>query len=458
MERRTTTTGTPSSPSRTAGLVDAKMSLSLWLRTGRANKGLSLEAVAKITKIQPRILERLEAGKLEGLPAEVFVRGFVRSFARCVGLDEAEALERYTAAAGQPTAPTAAARALVESMSELAPVTATRSPRVLRRDPLHADADTEALDPTFAAGSLQDLPKAETVVEMLLPETGTLIADATPAVEPVVAVEVATAVEAPSTVEAAPTVDPVLVTVADIGAASPGALTNAEPLEAAKPSKKKRGGKGKNKRKAIATGTPSEPTPVVAADVAAAIEITPVGIVPDDQAAAPESIELAEGSTAMATPVGFDTADDTTTVASVTASDAVETTEAIDASIASTETWSPRMPTVVTPSVPWRRPFASATGTSAIVPTLVIDDADPESAERELEDRAASKEPARRSFLPPILLDREDRSARQGGLTLAVIILLIAATLTLSYLMRRPSSTGDGVTQIEAAHDIVASR
>ncbi|MBL0213527.1 MAG: helix-turn-helix domain-containing protein [Myxococcales bacterium] len=178
MERRTINTGTPAptSPSRTVGLVDAKMSLSLWLRTGRANKGLSLEAVAKITKIQPRILERLEAGKLDGLPAEVFVRGFVRSFARCVGLDEAEALERYTAAAGQPTAPTAAARALVESMSELAPITATRSPRVLRRDPAESAAASDG-EPTFAAGSLQDLPKAETVVEMLLPETGTLVAE-----------------------------------------------------------------------------------------------------------------------------------------------------------------------------------------------------------------------------------------------------------------------------------------
>ena len=78
-------------------------------------------------------------------------------------------------------------------------------------------------------------------------------------------------------------------------------------------------------------------------------------------------------------------------------------------------------------------------------PSLVIDDADPESAERVLEARAETLAP-RRSLLPPILLDREDRSARQGGLTLAVILLLIAATLTLSYLMRRPSSSGDGMT------------
>ncbi len=44
---------------------------------------------------------------------------------------------------------------------------------------------------------------------------------------------------------------------------------------------------------------------------------------------------------------------------------------------------------------------------------------------------------------------RVHRSARQGGLTLAVIILLIAATLTLSYLMRRPSASGDGVTLLD---------
>ena len=49
---------------------------------------------------------------------------------------------------------------------------------------------------------------------------------------------------------------------------------------------------------------------------------------------------------------------------------------------------------------------------------------------------------------------REDRSARQGGLTLAVILLLIAATLTLSYLMRRPSASGDGMTGRETPASI----
>ena len=79
-------------------------------------------------------------------------------------------------------------------------------------------------------------------------------------------------------------------------------------------------------------------------------------------------------------------------------------------------------------------------------PSLVIDDDHPEDAERTREERARAKDGGWRSFLPPALLDQE-RGSRQGGLTLAVIILLIVATLTLSYLMRRPSSTGEGITR-----------
>jgi len=105
------------------------------------------------------------------------------------------------------------------------------------------------------------------------------------------------------------------------------------------------------------------------------------------------------------------------------------------------------MPTIVcTP--PWHRPKIAP-----VVPSLVIDDADPERAEREQAARNADKD-HRVSFLPPILLDREDRSSRQGGLTLAVIILLIAATITLSYLMRRPSAPGDGVTLTETPAEL----
>jgi hypothetical protein len=111
--------------------------------------------------------------------------------------------------------------------------------------------------------------------------------------------------------------------------------------------------------------------------------------------------------------------------------------------------WQPTMPPPTTTSAPWKRPTYKTSAYT--VPSLVIDDSDPDMADRERDDREAAAKPGphRVSFLPPILLDREDKSSRQGGLTLAVILLLIAATLTLSYLMRRPSVSGDGVTRID---------
>src|SRR5215468_10443392 len=149
MERRPE----PSDSPRSETVVDARTSLALWLRAGRAHRGMSLDDVARVTKIQLRILERLETGKLDGLPADVFVRGFVRSFARCVGLDEGEALRRYAACAlgSQDLTPTV--RALVEAMADLAPGSASAARATPRR--MHA---VEVID---LAGPVMLTPPAE---------------------------------------------------------------------------------------------------------------------------------------------------------------------------------------------------------------------------------------------------------------------------------------------------------
>lgn len=419
MERQSERNITSSSPTRSGTVVDAKMTLALWLRAGRSQRGMTIEAVAKVTKIQPRILERLETGKLDGLPADVFVRGFVRSYARCVGLDEDEALKRYSMASGQPQPPSATARAFVESMSELAPNTAYRAtPRIVGSEPIA---------PMFPAGSAQDLPAA---------------VEPPAAIEPAAEIVVASPAPAPMSfdivVEDAPVAAEIVTAPAEIVDAVASAAHDV--VADATPGKKKRGrrgGKGRNKSASIALGTPSSPMPIVAAPVeiaAAAVEVV---------ASAPVAVIASEAATI------------TSEAAAIASEPSVsESAEIAPEPIAPGETWSPRMPVVVAPSVPWRRPHTRAFAAPApVAPSLVIDDADPDSAERELEDRAASKErrTVGRSFLPPILLDREDRGARQGGLTLAVIILLIAATLTLSYLMRRPSSSGDGVTQVPTA-------
>jgi cytoskeletal protein RodZ len=67
------------------------------LRDARAARGMSLEDVAVITKIPRSSLEWLENDEFKRLPAPVFVRGFIRSYAGAVGADPAPLVQRFNA-------------------------------------------------------------------------------------------------------------------------------------------------------------------------------------------------------------------------------------------------------------------------------------------------------------------------------------------------------------------------
>lgn len=56
---------------------------------------ISLNEVSKHTRIQVKYLEYLESGEYEKLPADVYVRGFVRSYAQFLGTDEKILLKLY---------------------------------------------------------------------------------------------------------------------------------------------------------------------------------------------------------------------------------------------------------------------------------------------------------------------------------------------------------------------------
>ena len=58
---------------------------------------MSLEEVARATRVPLASMARLEAGQFDELPGEVFVRGFLRSYARAVDVSCDEVLARYTA-------------------------------------------------------------------------------------------------------------------------------------------------------------------------------------------------------------------------------------------------------------------------------------------------------------------------------------------------------------------------
>lgn len=70
-------------------------SLGAWLRHQREARGVSLREIADASKISLRYLEALERDRLDVLPAPVFAKGFLREYARVVGLDPDEAVNLY---------------------------------------------------------------------------------------------------------------------------------------------------------------------------------------------------------------------------------------------------------------------------------------------------------------------------------------------------------------------------
>jgi len=69
------------------------------LRREREIRGISLKEISDATKISKRFLEAIERNDHRTLPAPVFTRGFVREYARYLGLNTEEIVNRYNFAA-----------------------------------------------------------------------------------------------------------------------------------------------------------------------------------------------------------------------------------------------------------------------------------------------------------------------------------------------------------------------
>jgi len=65
------------------------------LRREREMRGVSLDEIAAATRISTRFLEALESEQWERLPGGAFNRGFIRSIARFLGIDEDALVAEY---------------------------------------------------------------------------------------------------------------------------------------------------------------------------------------------------------------------------------------------------------------------------------------------------------------------------------------------------------------------------
>jgi cytoskeletal protein RodZ len=67
------------------------------LRQAREERGITISEVAEQTRISSLYLECIENNEYKILPGGIFNKGFVKSYAKYVGIDEQEALRDYTA-------------------------------------------------------------------------------------------------------------------------------------------------------------------------------------------------------------------------------------------------------------------------------------------------------------------------------------------------------------------------
>ena len=68
------------------------------LQREREMRGVTLDEIAEATKIGTRSLRALEAQEFEKLPGGIFNKGFVRAYAKFLGIDEEQAVTDYEAA------------------------------------------------------------------------------------------------------------------------------------------------------------------------------------------------------------------------------------------------------------------------------------------------------------------------------------------------------------------------
>ena len=75
---------------------EAPQTLGTFLWRHRELAGMSVAEVSRITRIPMASLEAIESDRLDELPGEVFVRGFLRAYAQSVRLNPDDVLARYT--------------------------------------------------------------------------------------------------------------------------------------------------------------------------------------------------------------------------------------------------------------------------------------------------------------------------------------------------------------------------
>jgi hypothetical protein len=122
------------------------------LHRARVSRGIALADIARRTCLSPQVVQRIDAGRFDQLPAGVYARSYVRSFALAVGLDPESALASVAEHLPPPDDPLPVMRDVAERRSArwLAPIVRQVLPTIqaalasVRPRPKRRDSRVEA--------------------------------------------------------------------------------------------------------------------------------------------------------------------------------------------------------------------------------------------------------------------------------------------------------------------------
>ena len=102
------------------------------LRNARLKKGISLEQMAAKTRIDLKFLEAIDNGNFVFLP-ELYVKAFIKQYAKVVDLDEQETINRYEDAKAGRLNDNDESKSLLEKKTEIEkPVTETKTDETIK--------------------------------------------------------------------------------------------------------------------------------------------------------------------------------------------------------------------------------------------------------------------------------------------------------------------------------------
>jgi cytoskeleton protein RodZ len=106
--------------------IDATASIGEQLTAARKARKLDIERVARELKLDVAVIEALENDDSTALPAAIFVKGYLRSYARLVGLPEQQLLDSFAEQASDPP------QLVVRRVARKTPLLGLPSVRLLR--------------------------------------------------------------------------------------------------------------------------------------------------------------------------------------------------------------------------------------------------------------------------------------------------------------------------------------